>query len=135
MDSMDTTLETLKGLRSLGVHLAVDDFGTGYSSLSYLKELPVSTLKIDRAFINDLGNPDSCDLPIVEAITTLAKALHLNVIAEGVETREQLQALRTLRVPAAQGYYWSRPRPARDLTGWIPTPTSTRRATRPLRSA
>jgi diguanylate cyclase (GGDEF)-like protein len=135
MDSLDTTLETLKGLRSLGVHLAVDDFGTGYSSLSYLKELPVSTLKIDRAFINDLGNPDSGDLPIVEAITTLARALHLNVIAEGVETREQLQALRTLRVPAAQGYYWSRPKPARDLTGWMPTMTRARRVERPLRSA
>ena len=135
MNSLATTLDTLHGLRSLGVHLAVDDFGTGYSSLSYLKQLPIPTLKIDRSFITDLGNPDSCDRSIVDAITTLAKALHLDVIAEGVETPEQLQALRTLGVPAAQGYYWSRPKPARDLTGWIPTTTSTLRAARPLRSA
>ena len=87
MNNLDTTLDTLNGLRSLGVHLAVDDFGTGYSSLSYLKQLPVSTLKIDRSFITDLGNPDSTDRPIVDAITNLAKALHLDVIAEGVETR------------------------------------------------
>ena len=87
MNSLDTTLDTLNGLRSLGVHLVVDDFGTGYSSLSYLKELPVSTLKIDRSFISGLGNPDSSDLPIVDAITNLANALHLDVIAEGVETR------------------------------------------------
>ena len=135
MNNLDTTLDTLNGLRSLGVHLAVDDFGTGYSSLSYLKQLPVSTLKIDRSFIDGLGNPDSSDLPIVDAIINLASALHLDVIAEGVETPEQLQALRTLRVPAAQGYYWSRPKPARDLTGWIPTTTTTPRAARPLRSA
>ena len=75
MNSLDTTLDTLNGLRSLGVHLAIDDFGTGYSSLSYLKQLPVSTLKIDRSFIDGLGDPDSSDLPIVEAITNLAKAL------------------------------------------------------------
>jgi diguanylate cyclase (GGDEF)-like protein len=136
MNNLDTTQDTLHGLRSLGVHLAVDDFGTGYSSLAYLKQLPVSTLKIDRSFITDLGNPDSTDWPIVDAITNLATALHLDVIAEGVETREQLHALRTLRVPAAQGYYWSRPKPARDLTGWVPTTTSTPlRAARPLRSA
>jgi len=137
MNTLDTTLDTLTGLRSLGVHLVVDDFGTGYSSLSYLKKLPVSALKIDRSFINDLGNPDSCDRLIVDAITNLAKALGLDVIAEGVETPEQLAALRTLRVPAAQGYYWSRPKPAQDLTGCTPTttPTRTLQAARPLRSA
>ena len=131
MNSLATTLDTLKGLRSLGIQLVIDDFGTGYSSLAYLKQLPVSSLKIDRSFISGLGDPDSSDLPIVQAITNLAKALDLDVVAEGVETAEQLQALRTLRVPAAQGYYWSRPKPAKDLTDWMPTKRGRPRAQSP----
>jgi diguanylate cyclase (GGDEF)-like protein len=119
MNSLDTTLETLKGLRSLGIQLVIDDFGTGYSSLSYLKELPVSMLKIDRSFIHGLADRDSSDLPIVRAITHLASALGLYVVAEGVETLEQLQALRDLDVPAAQGDYWSRAKPAGELSGWM----------------
>ncbi len=120
MNSLETTMGTLKGLRSLGIRLAIDDFGTGYSSLSYLKELPVSALKIDRSFIRGIGDSKSSDLSIVEAITNLAAALDLEVIAEGVETSEQLEALRRLHVSSAQGFYWSRPKPARDLVGWMP---------------
>jgi len=101
-------------MRDLGVRLSVDDFGTGYSSLLYLRRLPVSELKIDRLFIAGLGrNPE--DTAIVEGIISLGHGLNMSVVAEGVETADQLGSLRHLGADRAQGYYWSRPISAEDL--------------------
>lgn len=98
----------LKQLSHLGVSIAIDDFGTGYSSLSYLRRLPIDTLKVDGSFISEMPlQPE--DASIVQAIITLAHTLKLNVIAEGVETVEQLAFLRTLACEAYQGYLYSRP--------------------------
>jgi diguanylate cyclase (GGDEF)-like protein len=104
----------LARLRHLGVHLAIDDFGTGYSSLSYLHEMPVSELKIDRSFISRLDG-QARDSHLVEAIIRMARALNLNVVAEGVETGDQLTHLAGLGCPWVQGYLISRPQPADDF--------------------
>lgn len=101
-------LETLEQLRRWGIQISIDDFGTGYSSLSYLKQLPVDTLKIDRAFIKDIeSNPDN--FKIVEAIIKLAQALKLEVVAEGIETAWQAQQLLELGCTYGQGYWFSHP--------------------------
>jgi len=108
IDHADEGLERLRGLRLLGVELAVDDFGTGYSSLSYLKHLPVQCLKIDQSFVADVpGDPD--DETIVAAILSIAERLGLEVIAEGVESAEQLAFLAGLGCPAYQGDFLSPP--------------------------
>jgi EAL domain-containing protein (putative c-di-GMP-specific phosphodiesterase class I) len=105
----------LMELTDLGVLLAIDDFGTGYSSLAYLRQLPARTLKIDRTFIEGLAN-DAGDSAVVTAIVALATALGLNTIAEGVETRGQMDLLRSLGCDEAQGYYFSPPVDADELT-------------------
>ncbi len=101
-------LEILNALRDRGIQLALDDFGTGYSSLSYLKKFPLQVLKIDRAFINDIGK-DSSDEVLVAAIIAMSKSLGLDIVAEGVETWEQLDFLQQRGVVLIQGYYFSPP--------------------------
>jgi diguanylate cyclase (GGDEF)-like protein len=114
MEDAAFAVEALGALQSEGVGVSVDDFGTGYSSLSYLKRLPIDSLKIDRSFVADAANNDE-DAAIVSAIVLLARTLRLEVIAEGVETEEQLSLLRGLGCKKAQGYLFSRPLPADEL--------------------
>jgi diguanylate cyclase (GGDEF)-like protein len=108
VQEIDTTRRTLARLKDIGVKIAIDDFGTGYSALTYLKSLPVDTIKIDRAFVRDLGTNTS-DMAIVQAIVTLAQALGLDVVAEGVETATAARALLDLGCHRAQGFLLSRP--------------------------
>ncbi len=106
-------LRQLHELRSLGLRIAMDDFGTGYSSLSYLMRFPFDSIKIDRSFVEGIGHvPGS--MAIIRAITELASSLGMTTIAEGVETQEQLRELMTVGCCEAQGYWWSRPLPARE---------------------
>jgi EAL domain-containing protein (putative c-di-GMP-specific phosphodiesterase class I) len=105
------TIENLGRLKSLGLRLALDDFGTGYSSLAYLQKLPIDVLKIDRAFARGLGQ-ESNDAGIVQLILTLAQLLELDTIAEGVETAEQVAALRRMGCRMGQGYFFSAGVPA-----------------------
>ncbi len=109
MRDMDGSIEKLRKLAELGVEISIDDFGTGYSSLSYLKKLPLHTLKIDRSFIHDLNGHMNNGSTIVAGIAAMAKGLNLNVVAEGVETRAQLEYISTLGCDAYQGYLFSRP--------------------------
>ena len=105
----------IEKIKRLGITLSIDDFGTGYSSLSYLKNFPVDALKIDRSFIHQM-NKNSADIAMVSAIIALARALKLQVVAEGVEEFEDLQLLRELGCEYIQGYYYSRPLTVREFT-------------------
>jgi diguanylate cyclase (GGDEF)-like protein/PAS domain S-box-containing protein len=113
MQSPPQAIETMKKLRARGIHLAMDDFGTGYSSLAYLKQFPLNTLKIDKAFIDDMNTARGRNM--VDTIMTIAHNLSLNVVAEGVEHAEQLEILRKLRCDVIQGYYYSKPLSAEDF--------------------
>ncbi len=115
MRDADATMTTLKQLRELGVKLSIDDFGTGYSSLSYLRRFPIDQLKIDRSFVNDLA-VNSDDAAIIAAIASLARSLSLDVVAEGVETVEQARLLAKQGCHIMQGFYFSKPLPAEELT-------------------
>ncbi len=108
MADPSAAVEMLLQIKSLGVQLSIDDFGTGYSSLSYLHRFPLDTLKIDRSFTKAIGQGGD-SMEIVRTILPMANSLRLNVIAEGVETAEQLAILRKLRCEYAQGYYFSKP--------------------------
>jgi diguanylate cyclase (GGDEF)-like protein/PAS domain S-box-containing protein len=108
LSNVDMVLVTLQDLKDVGLLLAIDDFGTGYSSLSYLKQFPVGKLKIDRSFIRDIAS-DVDDAAISTAIISMAKSLHLKVIAEGVETEAQMSFLREQHCDEIQGYYFSKP--------------------------
>ena len=109
-----SAIDTMQRLKSMGVYLSIDDFGTGYSSLSYLKMFPIDTLKIDRQFTRNIGT-DPKDAVLVRTIIRMAHDLELNVIAEGVETREQLEFLKDEHCNEAQGYYFSRPLPPEEI--------------------
>jgi diguanylate cyclase (GGDEF)-like protein/PAS domain S-box-containing protein len=118
IDNLDHTLNVLTQLRAMGVRMAIDDFGTGYSSLNYLKQFPVDTLKIDQSFIRNLpGNND--DAQITRTIISMAHNLGLGVIAEGVETKEQLEFLQQVQCEEVQGFYFSRPIPDSALVKLI----------------
>jgi diguanylate cyclase (GGDEF)-like protein/PAS domain S-box-containing protein len=108
-------ISTLRAIRDLGVRIAIDDFGTGYSSLSYLRQFPVDTIKIDRSFVSGMTT-DTDDLAVVASIVSLAAAVGVQAVAEGVETEDQADALRRLGCPLAQGFLWSPAVPASDLT-------------------
>ena len=114
MDDVEMSAETLQQLHELGVKLAVDDFGTGYSSLSYLRRFPVDVLKVDRSFVDGLGE-DPNDSAIVTAIVTLAHTLGLSSVAEGVESAQQLAELRVLGCDRAQGYFMARPATGHEI--------------------
>jgi len=118
MERPELARTILNKLRTLGNHLSIDDFGTGYSSLSYLKHFPIDRLKIDRSFVKDL-NVDPDDAIIVEAIIALAHGLRLNVVAEGVETTDQLEFMRQRGCDEIQGYVVARPMPADDFTRYL----------------
>jgi diguanylate cyclase (GGDEF)-like protein len=111
MQNSQQQLGSLQALRNLGSRILIDDFGTGYSSLSYLKHLPIDTLKIDRAFVRDMAT-DSNDAAIVRAIVGVAKSLGLLLVAEGIESEEQLDCLRKLGCECGQGFLFSPPMPA-----------------------
>lgn len=108
IDNIEYVIHTMNALGEIGIQFSLDDFGTGYSSLQYLKMLPLSQLKIDQSFVRDLAT-DNSDKTIVLTIITMAHSLGLNVIAEGVETNEQLQLLKTHGCENYQGYYFSKP--------------------------
>jgi EAL domain-containing protein (putative c-di-GMP-specific phosphodiesterase class I) len=108
MDDTEKVLSTLRALKSLGVQLAIDDFGTGYSSLSYLHQFPFDILKIDKAFIGQHGDGRD-ESPLVRAIVELARTLGLRTVAEGIESREQLDKLQDLRCDLGQGYLFAAP--------------------------
>jgi diguanylate cyclase (GGDEF)-like protein/PAS domain S-box-containing protein len=114
MSNAERTIEVLERLKKLGIRIAIDDFGTGYSSLAYLKRFPIDKLKIDIAFVRDIvTNPD--DAAIALAIISMARSLHMQVIAEGVETRAQMAYLRRHRCDEIQGFHFSRALPASQL--------------------
>ena len=108
MQRMETALEVMQGLRQFGVRFAIDDFGTGYSSLAYLSSLPIDGLKIDQSFINGMDRGQH-NVEIVRAVNRLGQALGKKVVAEGVETVEQLERLREMDIHTGQGYLLARP--------------------------
>ncbi|MHB0984717.1 MAG: putative bifunctional diguanylate cyclase/phosphodiesterase [Sulfuricella sp.] len=114
MQDIDVTLGTMGKLKEIGIAFSLDDFGTGYSSLSYLKRMPIETLKIDRSFVCDIPG-DKDDTAIAAAIVAMALTLNIRVIAEGVETSEQLAFLHSQKCTSMQGYYFSKPLPAADF--------------------
>ncbi len=118
LEDVSKSNAVLNELRNMGVHIALDDFGTGYSSMGYLSMLSIDTLKIDRAFVQSSTTNDKCFV-IIKAIVTLAQGLGLQIIAEGVETKEQLTLLHDLGCYNIQGYYFSRPLPSEQFKKWL----------------
>jgi EAL domain-containing protein (putative c-di-GMP-specific phosphodiesterase class I) len=118
MRDIGQTVLLLEQLNGMGLKIAIDDFGTGHSSLYYLKRFPISTLKIDRSFVRDIMKDDG-DANIVSTIITMGHNLSLNVVAEGVETDEQLAFLRDKGCVEVQGFYYSKPVPAAEFEDFV----------------
>jgi diguanylate cyclase (GGDEF)-like protein len=112
---VENTLRILTGIKALGVRIAIDDFGTGYSSLATLQRFPLDTIKIDRSFIRDIAT-DALDTGLADAIIAMGKSLSMTVVAQGVETRDQAEFLRTHACDELQGFYFREPLPAEDFT-------------------
>ena len=118
MKNVNRNTEMLADIRKLGVNISMDDFGTGYSSLSYLKRFPLTTLKIDRSFIKDIHENED-DKEITRAIIAMGQSLNLATLAEGVENDEQLEILREYGCDYIQGFYYSKPLPASQMTEYL----------------
>jgi EAL domain-containing protein (putative c-di-GMP-specific phosphodiesterase class I) len=118
MRDTEDALDWLGGFKAIGIKLSVDDFGTGYSSLSYLKRFPVDIIKIDRSFVHDLPE-DAESVSLVNTIIAMARTLKLGLVAEGVETREQVDFLVAAGCAALQGYYYAKPLSVAALTDWL----------------
>ncbi len=125
MENPERAAETLLEIKDMGVHVSIDDFGTGYSSLARLKKFPIQSVKIDRSFIRDIA-VDADDAAIVAAVIAMAHGLRLNVIAEGVESQEQLRFLRERSCDEIQGYYFSHPVAAADIRSFARRHSATR---------
>jgi EAL domain-containing protein (putative c-di-GMP-specific phosphodiesterase class I) len=126
MGDPSTAIAMLEQIKARGISLAIDDFGTGYSSLSYLHRFPLDTLKIDRSFISGIGDGASNEdgTEIARTILPMASNLHLDVVAEGVETGEQLALLTRLKCKYGQGFYFSKPLPAADAAALLEKKTN-----------
>jgi diguanylate cyclase (GGDEF)-like protein len=129
MQDWKSTAEVLRELKALGVRIALDDFGTGYSSLSYMKRFPIDSLKIDQSFVRDMTT-DADDASIVCAVINMGRSLHMGVVAEGIQTREQLRFLREHHCPEGQGFYFGAPVPAPQLTALLTGANAPSRSTR-----
>ncbi|WP_338779911.1 EAL domain-containing protein [Metabacillus sp. FJAT-52054] len=121
IENKEETISKLNELKKLGIKISLDDFGTGYSSLSYLQELPIDVLKIDRSFINKINTSKQSNA-ILSSIIAIAKDLNLEIVAEGVETKEQLEFLEALHCPSIQGFYFSPPLPPSDMAALLTNP-------------
>jgi len=115
MEDIEGAIKKLEALRNMDINIAIDDFGTGYSSLGYLARLPVNTLKVDRSFIITMTK-EADSMTIVSTIISLAHSLKMKVVAEGVETEEQSRYLKLMKCDEMQGYLFSKPVPASELT-------------------
>ena len=114
MNNFQNSVDILRRFKNRGIDISIDDFGTGYSSLSYLKNLPITTVKIDGSFIKDICN-DASDKRIVRAIIEMAHSLNFKVVAEGVENKDQFDLLASYSCDQIQGYFLSKPMPAREI--------------------
>jgi EAL domain-containing protein (putative c-di-GMP-specific phosphodiesterase class I) len=110
VQDMEAMNRILAELKKMGVRVALDDFGTGYSSLSYMRDMPLDTIKIDKSFIDDVGQDDFSDA-FVKTVSSLAEAIDVDVVVEGVEDQKQTEALREMKVDLIQGYYYDKPLP------------------------
>jgi EAL domain-containing protein (putative c-di-GMP-specific phosphodiesterase class I) len=118
VDDVKGTASIMHELRDAGIRIAIDDFGTGFSSLSYLQRLPIDTLKIDRSFISRIPVNEG-DMKLVRSIISIGKELELEVVAEGVETKEQLEFLRSIGCDQIQGFYFSKPLAPADFESFV----------------
>ncbi len=118
MTDVESSIAKLDELVDRGISISIDDFGTGYSSLYYLKNFPIDVLKIDQSFVRDITTDDS-DAQIVETIILMARNLGIGVVAEGVETREQLEVLKGFNCEKVQGFYYSKPLPLEKLVEFL----------------
>jgi EAL domain-containing protein (putative c-di-GMP-specific phosphodiesterase class I) len=122
MQEDDVMVERLAALKELGVRLAIDDFGTGYSSLGYLQRFPIDILKIDKAFIDEVGH-DGIEPALVRAIIALGGSLQLETIAEGVELQQQSRGLQELGCEMGQGFYFGKPARASEIDAMLEGPS------------